>query len=305
MIKIAKLAGLTKDEFLEIRRQGIGASEVAGIMESSPWSTPLSVYVEKVEGISDREESLQMELGIELEPFMRRKFAQWLKKGEGIDIEFEEQYMYAHDDYSFLRCTPDDMFVHPEHGLVGAEYKTASEFAKSYWSEDEVPDQYYIQVQACMAVTGCQKWYLAYLIGNRKFEVVLIDRHDDICEEIIGVCHYFWTEHVEKKIPPAPTGLELDFGALKLIYPEGQGEVELLDLEVAYDKLQGFVEERKGVEDQINLCKQQIMSGMKDNEVAILGYKENGRPKKAVWKMTEDAPIKAYIRKGSRQFRTF
>lgn len=316
MKRVVKLDDLTREDFLEIRRSGIGASEVAGVMGLSPWQTPLSIYVEKVEGLEDQEESLQMELGLELEPFLQRKFTQWLQKNEGVVImpaqeetpfepTFEEKYMYAHDDYPFIRCTPDDMFIHPEDGLVGVEYKTSSEYMKDEWGEDEVPTQYYLQVQANLFVTGCDKWYLAYLIGNRKFDVIVIKRNEEVIEKIKNACVEFWTECIEKEIPPAPTGADIDFNALKAIYPEGEGEVVMPELEEVYDELKRYEEQRGEIEEHINKCKQEIMSAMQDKEVLIFGEKENGRPKKATWKKTEDKPVKAYIRTGSRVFRTY
>lgn len=309
MNPIANLENLTKEEWLALRKNGVGASESAGLLGLSPWNTDLSIYVNKVEDV-DHETSLAAEVGIELEPFLHRKFVAWLAKEEEVDPEIIElsflpKKLYTHTKKDFIMCTPDDIFAHPERGLVGVEYKTAGEFQRDRWSDDEVPDEYYVQCQHCMLVTGLKEWYLAYLLGNRKFEVVLIQRNDELIKQIESAITTFWKEHVEKKIPPAPSGFPVDTMSLKLIYPEGQGEVELFELEATYDKLKDLEREKKQLESKIEAEKQQIMASMGESEVAILGEKENGRPKKATWKLGKDTPIQAHIRKASRQFRTF
>ncbi len=304
---VARLSEITDDEWLAMRKDAIGASEMAGIMGYSPWETALSLYVKKVEGIDNREESINMEVGKELEPYLQRKFIQWLKRNEDIteEVVFSEKIILRHPEHEFIRCSPDDLFIHPDKGLSGAEYKTASEFSRDEWGENEVPDAYYIQCQGCMAVTGLKEWYLAYLIGNRKFEVVIVPRNEQVCQDIINECISFWNEFVIPKNPPAPTGAAVDTFALKTIYPTGEGVIELPELEEKYDSLKWLEAEQKSLGERIQVIKNEIMAAMQDNEIAVFGEKEGGKPKKAVWKTTEDVEIKAYVRKGSRVFSTY
>lgn len=51
----------------------------------------------------------------------------------------------------------------------GMECKTASEYLKNDWEEEEIPAQYLIQCQHYMAVTGYEAWWIAVLIGGNKF----------------------------------------------------------------------------------------------------------------------------------------
>ena len=305
MIPVCEIKKTTNEQWQELRRSGIGASEVAGVMGYSPWQTPLSIYISKVEEVQV-EETLPMELGKELEPFMRRKFLQWLEATEGVTgVEFEPKATYRHEKYPFILCSPDDLFHHPTKGLAGAEYKTASEFKSGEFSDTEIPDQYYLQVQTCMAVTGLSEWYLAYLIGNRKYDVLLIPRNEDVITEILNDCESFWSNYIMTKIPPMATGSPDDTKALQQIYSGGGNEIELLDDEKTYDLLKELSESRKHYEKLESKVKQTLMAAMGDHDKAIFGYKEDGKPKYATWKQMSDTVVKEHVRKGSRVFRVY
>ena len=304
---IANLEEITEREWLELRKSGIGASEVAGVMNLSPWQTPLSIYINKVEGTEVQEESLAMELGKELEPFMQRKFVQWLRDNEGIteDINFEARTLLESTDYPFIRCSPDGIFNHPVKGLAGAEYKTASEFKRDEFTADEIPDQYYLQCQTAMFVTGLNEWYLAYLIGNRKFEVLLIPRNEEVIKDIIETCSDFWNNYILTQTPPAPTGAYTDTQILKGVYPGGEPCVELPELENVYDELKKLEVAKKHIDTQIQEYKNTLMAEMGNHNEAVFGYKEDGKSKKATWRQAGDIEIKAHTRKGSRVFKTY
>lgn len=55
----------------------------------------------------------------------------------------------------------------PGVGTCIFEAKTASAYKAGEW-EDAIPDEYMLQVQHCMAVTGYQGTYIAVLIGATR-----------------------------------------------------------------------------------------------------------------------------------------
>ena len=300
-IAVSKVADMTREEFQASRSSKLGASDVASLMGHG-FGTALSVYVNKIEG-EEVPDSLQMEVGRELEPFVRRKFLEHIRNTEGVELELQEAYVWAHIKHRYLQATPDDIVWHPgKEKYIGAEYKTASAYMKGKFSDEEVPTGYYIQCQAGMLVTGLDEWYLAYLVGNNIFNVVSIPRNEQVIEEIGNVCVNFWQNHVLAEVPPAPTGEYIDSAALKAIYPGGEGEIELPELEETYDQIKKLAKEKKSIEKEIESLKQQVMDAMENHEVAILGY-DGDKPKKASWKMGKDVPVQAHIRKGTRVFR--
>ena len=52
---------------------------------------------------------------------------------------------------------------------IGLECKTASEYLKKEWKDEEIPVAYLLQCQHYMAVTGYEAWWIAVLIGGNKF----------------------------------------------------------------------------------------------------------------------------------------
>ena len=300
---LGQLDKLTEEEWLTLRRRGIGASEIAGVMRMSPWQSPLSIYTDKAENISDYEETLAMELGKALEGFLKDKFVKWLKKMEVNDVTFLPPAIYQSIGWPFLLATPDGIFNHPE-GARGVELKTASEYKRAEWADDEVPDAYYLQCQQCMAVTGIDVWYLAYLIGNRKFDVVKIPRNEGVIERIVEAGAEFWHEHVEKRIPPAPGGLGIDTQVLRTLYPEGEGVIDLPHLEDKYEQIKKLQAEAKASAELADTLKREIMAVMKDAETAIFGTREDGKPKRATWRLVKGGPV-SFVRKDSRQFRIY
>ena len=57
---------------------------------------------------------------------------------------------------------------HPEFGPCIFEAKTATAYKAGEW-EDTIPDEYQLQIQHYMAVTGYRGAYIAVLIGGNTF----------------------------------------------------------------------------------------------------------------------------------------
>ncbi len=263
---------MPRETWLEFRRGGIGGSEAAAVMGLHPYDTPLSVYYAKLNG-AQKEETLAMEVGKELEPFLRRKFEQWLKENEGWEVDVQESpYMLANPDYPFMFAHIDGQFTHPEHGPCGLEIKTAGEFQRNDWGEDELPDHYYIQVQHYMAVTGLQQFYVAYLIGNRIFNAKPVPRNEEVMQTLVEQLGRFWSEHVLSGVPPAPRGLACDTDILKQLYPKDDGST--IELHRCQDRLHRYKElkkQEKELKMEMDSIRQYFMAEMGDAAEARVG----------------------------------
>ena len=67
-----------REQFLLDRKQGIGGSDVAGIMSLSPgWSSPLDVYNDKLNPIVVEEElSTDLKRGIRVEKYILQEYSE-------------------------------------------------------------------------------------------------------------------------------------------------------------------------------------------------------------------------------------
>ena len=55
-------------EWLELRKGGIGASEVSAVVGISPWDTPFSLWLRKSGQIPPQEETIAMKLAVDIDP---------------------------------------------------------------------------------------------------------------------------------------------------------------------------------------------------------------------------------------------
>ncbi|MBA7578609.1 hypothetical protein ES708_20474 [subsurface metagenome] len=294
--------GLSKADWLRFRQTGIGGSDIASVCGINQWKSPLALWHEKTEKIKDdEEENLPAELGIYLEPFMKRRFESWIKKEEGIDIVVASvPYILQHKENPIALANLDGVLLHPDKLACITEYKTTSEHFYRQWQDENLPDNYYLQVQWYLYVTGLEYCYLSFLIGNRKFDVLVIERNEEVIKEIVEKADYFWNTFVIPKVAPAPSGDISSSEALKSMYPkEEEGKAIDLsgdgDIEHNFVKIDFVSEQIRGMKEELEVNKQAIKAKMGDAEILICGEK------KASWKEVEK---KEYIVKASK-FRMF
>ncbi|MBC8499235.1 MAG: YqaJ viral recombinase family protein [Candidatus Atribacteria bacterium] len=270
--------GLSKADWLRFRQMGIGGSDIASACGINSWKSPLALWHEKTMKIEeDEEENLPAELGIFLEPFMKERFEKWIKKEEGIDIIVESiPYILQHKENPIALANLDGVLLHPDKLACITEYKTTSEYFYKQWQDENLPDNYYLQVQWYLYVTGLEYCYLSFLIGNRKFDLLVIERNQEVIDEIVEKADYFWKTFVIPKVAPAPSGDISSGETLKKLYPKEKGGTVIdctgdKDLEHNFIKIDFVNEQIKGLKEELEVNKQAIQAKQGDNEILICG----------------------------------
>ena len=72
----------------------------------------------------------------------------------------------------------------PEYGTCIFEAKTASAFKAGEW-EDSIPDEYQLQIQHYMVVTGYRAAYIAVLIGGNTFKWKCVERDNELIAMLV------------------------------------------------------------------------------------------------------------------------
>ena len=207
--------------WLTARRLGIGASESPAILGASPWSSPLSVYTEKIDPDPPVEsDNERLFWGRRLERVILERFA-----------EVTEREVHAAGSllrstrWPFMLTTLDgERYV---DGLwLPVEAKNTQD--RTGWS-DGVPRHVWIQLQHQLAVTGATVGSVAVLLCGCEFKTADIERNDEFIEEtLVPECERFW-QLVEAGGPPPQTdGSEATREALKRLYPQDYGETVAL-----------------------------------------------------------------------------
>ena len=182
-------------EWLSLRENGIGASEVSAVIGINPWETPFSLYLRKTKQVPPLEENVAMHMGHLLEPIVVQLWEEatgWRAvKASAKDI------IYQDIDYPWRICTPDRIAyeVSPRDGRKRKcllEIKTSS----ITFDPDELPPYYVAQCQYQMHITGLPVCYLCWLTNGRNFGYARIEYDEAFSRWLVGEVDKFWNENV-------------------------------------------------------------------------------------------------------------
>ncbi|HFK1462291.1 YqaJ viral recombinase family protein [Bacillus sp. YAF12_1] len=200
-------------QWLQARTQGIGGSDVSVIAGLNKWKSAVQVFLEKTQAIE--KEDIQSEaayFGNVLEEVVAREFS------KRTDLKVQRRNaILQHPEYPWMLANVDRLIVGEK---IGLECKTASEYLKKEWEDEEVPAAYLLQCQHYMAVTGYEAWWIAVLIGGNKFVHKKIKRDEELIQYLIDIEKDFWLNNVEKNEPPMFDGSDASTELLKHLYPE-------------------------------------------------------------------------------------
>lgn len=288
---IANTANMPHEEWLELRKQGIGGSDAAAVAGVSKYANPVTVYMEKLNLYSrNTKDNVReaAEWGNRLEPIVRDTFkekisAERAEKGlEPLKV-IHRKAIYAHDEHDFIRTNLDGIIYDPHLGKGIFEAKTAHYMLRDDWDGEDVPNQYLLQVQHNMLVMGVQFAYLAVLIGGNTYKHYFIERDEDICNSLLKIETNFWNNHVLSRIPPEMTGHDAEKEMMKELHPQSELAegyiVALPNVCIGYVE---YIEALKDIMSELDQEKtrveNEVKSIMATTELAYAG------PHKVTWK---------------------
>ena len=210
-LKKISTVGMEHDVWLTHRRNAIGGSDAASIIGLNQWSSPYTVWADKLGKLPPKEDNEPMRLGRDLEDYVAKRFTE--KTGK--KVRRENNIIY-NDDYPFAHANVDRLIVGEDAGL---ECKTTSVMNLKKFKNGAFPDNYYVQCVHYLMVTGCKKWYLAVLVLGEGFYVFEIERDEEEIAALAKSEEAFW-EHVQTKTPPLVDGSDSTTKALSAMYPD-------------------------------------------------------------------------------------
>lgn len=196
---------------LELRKNGIGASEIPAVAGLSPYAAPIDVYLAKT-GQATFDGNEQTELGHDLEPIICRRALPKLRT-RGVEVG-EALYgdTAVHPSEPWAMATPDYWLVVKisyskailECKSVG--YRMLHHWDEAYEDDKGVPDYYLAQVQWQMLVCDAPVTYVAALLGGRDLRVFEVKRDREVGEALLETGRRFWFDHVVPRRPPPVDG---------------------------------------------------------------------------------------------------
>ena len=153
---------MSYEDWLEYRKLGLGGSDASVVCGINKYKSPVELWMEKTNQLQAQEAGEAAYWGTQLEPFVREEFT----KRTGIEVAKPDVILQS-EEHPFMLANLDGICEVPGVGTCIFEAKTAAANKAGEW-EDAIPDEYMLQVQHCMAVTGYQGTYIAVLIGATR-----------------------------------------------------------------------------------------------------------------------------------------
>ncbi len=254
-------------DWLDWRRKGIGGSDASVVCGINKYRSPVELWLDKTGQLPSDEAGEAAYWGTQLEGLVRNEFT----KRTGIDVTPAHQLLQS-ETHPFMIANLDGTCRHPNYGTCVFEAKTASAY-KSAEGDDNIPDEYMLQLQHYLSVTGYMGAYIAVLIGGNTFKWRFIERDEELISMLVELEGDFW-RHVEDRTPPALDGSEASAKFLNTRFPDSVplSSIELpgtaVELIRCYDaaceQVALYTEQKQEAE---NLLKQMLG----DNETGVAG----------------------------------
>ena len=281
----------TKDmayqDWLEVRKQGIGSSDAATACGLNPYMSMLELWLIKTgrqtQSIEDESTGVApLYWGKQLEPLVAEYYSMHTEN----KVRRVNAVLQHHDpDKHFMLANLDYSVVGSEEVQI-LECKTAGEHGAKLW-RDGVPLYVLCQVQHQLAVTGKQAAHVCVLLCGHETKIFKVTRSESVIEHIISAERYFW-ECVEKDTPPSVDASESAAKAIQQLYPvhipltvEDLSQNETANL--MFDKLIKLKEEIQHKQERFDELKHQIQMMMRDAERATFAHGS------VVWKKAKDS----------------
>lgn len=227
---VVNVTTITREEWLEYRRSGIGGSDAATIVGLNPFSSPYYLFCDKMGALPEKEDTEAMRQGRDLEQYVAER---WMER-TGKRVK-RNNTMWRSTVWPWMLADIDREVAGENAGL---ECKTTSLYNKHDFASGEIPLTYYVQCQHYMAVMGFERMYLAVLVLNRGFYDFVIERDEEEIKTLAAAEGEFWDRLVDEEPPPLD-GSDATQDALKTMYPkEDDGLALSLPAEVENDLAQ-------------------------------------------------------------------
>lgn len=256
-------AELSREEWLQLRKQGIGGSDAGAVCGLNPYSSPMKVFADKTSDETEEINNEAVRIGNDLEQYVAERFME----ASGLKVR-RSNYMYRNRDYPFMIADIDRLVIGEDAGL---ECKAAGAYSADKWADGKIPLHYVMQCYHYMAVTGKRTWYIACVILGREFTYRKLTWDDALIGQLIQVEKEFWEDHVVPGIMPQPDGSDACDGVLNQYFRNvgKSGTITLVGFDEKLERRTEILEMISQLQTEQKQIEQEIKLYMKGNESAV------------------------------------
>ncbi|TPG23467.1 YqaJ viral recombinase family protein [Variovorax guangxiensis] len=221
-LKLVKTQALSRDQWLDVRKGGIGSSDAAAAVGLHPYKSSLQLWMEKtgrdalLPKVDSDDATSPMYWGTLLEPIVAAHYT----RRTGLRVR-RINAVLQHARHPWMLANIDrEVIGSPDVQLL--ECKTAGYHGARLW-EDGVPEYVQLQVLHQLAVTGKQAADVAVLICGQELRIHRIERDDTMIAQLIELERRFW-RCIETETAPPADGSDSADQALRALYPQDNGQ---------------------------------------------------------------------------------
>lgn len=260
---LASTENMPYEDWLEYRKLGIGGSDASVVCGINRYKSPVELWMDKTGQLPYQEVGEAAYWGTQLESLVRNEFT----KRTGIEVRKVEQLLRS-VEHPFMQANLDGVCEHPEFGTCGFEAKTASAYKTGEWDEG-IPDEYQLQIQHYMAVTGYSGFYIAVLIGGNMFRWQFVKRDEELIAMLVELESAFW-KRVQDMTPPPMDGSNASAKFLAERFPDSVPKSQIALPDEATDLLRQYdaaCEQLALITEQKQQAENQLKQMLGENEV--------------------------------------
>lgn len=221
-------------EWHELRKSGLGGSDIAAVMGLLPWKSPLDVWGDKTRRSPDVVPTKPMRWGAKLEEVVAQEYS-------------EVTGRTVHRVNAILRHPSLPLLGNIDRAVAAEGKKKGVAFGRFFsdrilecktarsdwgWGEpgtDEIPIYYVPQTQHYLGLTGVEFCDVAVLIAGSDFRIYTIKRDEELIESMWATCAQWWQDYVVADVPPPPRSAD----EVKQLWPShSPGAVVLASTEI-------------------------------------------------------------------------
>ncbi|MBA6124514.1 YqaJ viral recombinase family protein [Pseudomonas sp. NC26] len=223
-LRLISTKDLPREDWLAVRKQGIGSSDAAAAVGLNPYKSQLELWLEKtgrdasLPKLDPQDDESPAYWGNVLEPIVAWHYS---KRSGNRVRRINAVLQHPNPELSWMLANIDREVIGADDVQI-LECKTAGINGARLWKEG-VPEYVELQVMHQLAVTGKQAADVAVLLGGQHLEIHRIERDEQMIARLIELERKFWN-YVETDTPPPVDGSASAEAALRCLYPEDNGQ---------------------------------------------------------------------------------
>lgn len=245
-------------EWLEIRKSGIGSSEVATIVGLNPFETPYQLWRRKLGIDAPKEETFAMKAGHYLEDAVSLFWQD--ATGREVIKRSTGDWLIRSNERPYIQVSPDRTYwldgKHNDSNKGILECKTTQRAI----DEDDLPKHWFCQVQYQLGGAELTQGSIAWLTQGREFGYKDLAFVPEFYEWLVYEVDKFWTDNILGK--QEPSAISVQDVLLKYNKHTDGKVIEVAEdiyyacnnLKIVKDEIAALEQKKTEFEDRIKMC---------------------------------------------------